>query len=967
MMRKCFATLLILIFVLSWISGCANLDVKIDNVYIVSNAVKYLQDEEVPDTGADRLTARLAKNEAEGMQFIVKPNQTISNVKMTVSELKDGQGNQFAAENVEAFRQYYIDTQPTSPEYESVSGMIPDALIPLVYEDLNSVDVEAGKNQGFWITVTAPKDQPAGVYTGSVTLTYDGGVTEIPVEVEVWDFELPDEPSFASAYGLWDSNAWKYMTRLGATEGVEYYDFVQQYYEFLLNYRVTPTSLPFESTGAQDPVAYAEKIIRFLQEHPRASGFQLHLNVSDLIETEQAPQWFITVCNILRENGVLDKAFTYMFDEPGDTGVINDRIKTAVAAVRSGVPDIRNLITTAPRESLYGVVDPWCGIWSSKTLMENEVRDRQALGEEVWWYGCVGPRAPYPTYHTPDALMSSRLVHWMQKDWNIQGNLYWATMLTDKLNEEGDAFDAERNIWSDPNVIDQSPGDGYLVYVGAKNDGVINRNIPVPTLRLESIRDGSEDFEYLTILQNQIEQTLQKWGITDVTADQIMDTYYAPLYNTMGDFDRNPEQMLKMRERVAHDIMNPEAIVAVFAELTTENPNMRKVTVYAEPGAEVSIDGQTVSGEEKGAYSEYSYVFDMNVEPDFKDIEVVVNGETYGRTLKSIEDYEYMELGEAVVMENVQALGIPEDLVSMREMYDANMFQPIEEANIGSLQDQLSADGNSARVPILISDDESYAMKVKDIIVGEVNSSIPLVIQNIPSDSVGSTEELTLYVPAGADVSVNGEKAEHIQTTDRYSQYYYPLNCGDEVDCFYTVTIVYNDQSETLTKLVKNKVKAAYSLLDLNDPDLFSNLQEANSDPEESATITAVTKEGVETSCADGSVSLAMMIFDTNSIAGHLQDFTPYNVIRVEITNTGAETTDGVKLLIDNGMDQLESATVCGPIDPGQTKIVYFKIPEMREASWKTIQAIILRPMDEDTTQTYRIKSISAVHHTEFE
>ena len=73
---------------------------------------------------------------------------------------------------------------------------------------------------------------------------------------------------------------------------------------------------------------------------------------------------------------------------------------------------------------------------------------------------------------------------------------------------------------------------------------------------------------------------------------------------------------------------------------------------------------------------------------------------------------------------------------------------------------------------------------------------------------------------------------------------------------------------------MKNKVKAAYSLLDLNDPDLFSNLQEANSDPEESATITAVTKEGVETSCADGSVSLAMMIFDTNSIAGHLQDFT---------------------------------------------------------------------------------------------
>ena len=967
MTKKWIAVLLVAVFAVSLISGCAISRLKIDNVYIVSNAEKYKQDETVPNTGVDKLTAKLAKNEAEGMQFIVKFDQDVSNMKMTVSELKDDQGNSFAAENVEAFRQYYIYTESNSTEYKNKSGMYPDALIPLAYEDLNTVNIEAGKNQGFWITVTAPKDQPAGIYTGAVTLTYDGGEIQIPVEVEVWDFELPEESSFTSAYVSWESTAWDYMNRMNATEGVEYYDFVLEYYEFFLDYRISGTMLPFEATGWMDPVAYANKITQFLQEHPRTSGFQIYLNVDDLISSGKAPQWFVTMCDVLRENGVLDKMYTYMFDEPGDTTVVNDRIKTAINVIKASVPDARNVVTTAPRESLYGTVDPWCGIWSSKTLMENYVRDRQALGEEVWWYGCVAPRAPYPTYHLQDALMSSRLVHWMQKDWNIQGNLYWATMLANKLDPAHSTFTAERNIWEDPNVIDEAPGDGYLVYIGAKNDGVINRNIPVPTLRLESVRDGSEDFEYLTILQNRIEQTLQQWGITDVTADQIMDTYYAPLYNTMGDFDRNPEQMLKMRERVAHDIMNPEAIVAVFAELTTENPNMRKVTVYAEPGAEVTIDGQTVSGEEKGAYSEYSYVFDMNVEPDFKDIEVVVNGQTYSRTLKSIEDYEYMELGEAVVMENVQALGIPEDLVSMREMYDANMFKPINTSNIGSLEGQLSGGGSGARVPILISDDEAHSAEVKKVVAGEINSTIPLVVRNISSGSAGSTEELTLYVPAGAEVSVNGETAQHVKTTDTYSEYHYTLDCKGIVNCFYTVTVTYNGQTETVTKLVKNKVTAAYSLIDLSDSDLLANLQAANNSPNSDATVNNVTGDGVEVTFPVVGNASATFSVDTNSIAGNLMDFTPYNAICLEITNTGDTATEGVELMLNNGRDRALSETICGRINPGQTKIVYFEIPEMRETLLRVIREVLIRPVDPSTEQTYTIKSMSAVYTTEFE
>ncbi len=357
----------------------------------------------------------------------------------------------------------------------------------------------------------------------------------------------------------------------------------------------------------------------------------------------------------------------------------------------------------------------------------------------------------------------------------------------------------------------------------------------------------------------------------------------------------------------------------------------------------------------------------MNVEPDFKDIEVVVNGQTYSRTLKSIEDYEYMELGEAVVMENVQALGIPEDLVSMREMYDANMFKPINASNIGSLEGQLSGGGSGARLPILISDDAAHSAEVKKVVAGEINSTIPLVVRNISSGSAGSTEELTLYVPVGAEVSVNGETAQHVKTTDTYSEYHYTLDCKGIVNCFYTVTVVHNGQTETVTKLVKNKVTAAYSLIDLSDSGLLANLQAANNNPSSDATVNNVTGDGVEVTFPVVGNASAMLSVDTNSIAGNLTDFTPYNAICVEITNTGDTATEGVELMLNNGRDRALSETICGRINPGQTKIVYFEIPEMRETLQRVIREVIIRPVDPSTEQTYTIKSMSAVYTTEFE
>lgn len=99
----------------------------------------------------------------------------------------------------------------------------------------------------------------------------------------------------------------------------------------------------------------------------------------------------------------------------------------------------------------------------------------------VWLYRA---EQPYPTYQIDDALISSRIVSWMQKDYGLAGNLYWETVFwtryRDEVREKTDVYEG------DPMHFPGDNGDGYLVYPG----DVYGIDGPVGSIRLESIRDG---------------------------------------------------------------------------------------------------------------------------------------------------------------------------------------------------------------------------------------------------------------------------------------------------------------------------------------------------------------------------------------------------------------------------------------------------------------------------------------------
>ena len=91
----------------------------------------------------------------------------------------------------------YVDVVFPTDE-TGVAAPWPDPLPPF----REPIDVAAGANQPLWVRVKTPSDLPAGTYRGSLRVHADGFDAETPLQVDVYDFELPNRMTCVSAFGL---------------------------------------------------------------------------------------------------------------------------------------------------------------------------------------------------------------------------------------------------------------------------------------------------------------------------------------------------------------------------------------------------------------------------------------------------------------------------------------------------------------------------------------------------------------------------------------------------------------------------------------------------------------------------------------------------------------------------------------------------------------------------------------------
>ena len=467
-----------------------------------------------------------ARNEYEGGQIILTAEKAVESYDVLVSDLKAADGTEYAAENIAIYHEKYYFVSSGKDYYTQV-GYFPDCLLPFeLAKQAGENRVEADRNQGVYLSFFVPAEQEAGVYTGSIQIVADGTVNTVPVSLTVYGATVSEEVHADSAFSL----AW-YLWR-GELDTT--LDMRMEYAEFLAEYRLSGYDI-FRSLEFKSPAEIEKYIdtVTALAKEPKIASLKLRAlkrTVSDytvdgvnygnvkvsVLDEEAMADFMVAFAERSFEEGfdILSKLFIYEIDEPELNGfTANDltafgesvrltkerAVNTLNAnrtrynadpalfdAVIKSIEEMPNIVTC---NSDWGELShtTYCPYFSNVNNPTDLSDFQESSFSEIWWYGCNVPNSPYPTYHIGDTLLSARLASWMQYDYNIAGNLYWAV---DYYPNDSENYYTENGSY----LIE---GEGVLTYPG-KPYGAEG---PLPSMRLEAIRDGLEEYELLRSLE----------------------------------------------------------------------------------------------------------------------------------------------------------------------------------------------------------------------------------------------------------------------------------------------------------------------------------------------------------------------------------------------------------------------------------------------------------------------------------
>ena len=669
-MKKKSITTLLAVSVLLSCYGCndkkAETVHKVD-VWTAASTEKLMRDVDYSARyGEDTLTIKAFKNEYESAQIVVSSEGNYT-YEVTPSALKNGNGDVLSADAFELYHEKYINVSKKRDENSPTPvGYYPDALLPLEKAVEYGENVLTGKNQGIWVTLKVPKEQPSGTYTGEFTVKVNGRTEKVPVNVTVYDYTLSDEVHSKSSFAV----GYEY---LGWGELDTSVEMQEAYYEALLEYRLNGQNLPGNELIYVRPEG--EELERFLYyadkytKDPRCSSFNLPFTMTTAVYdgAENKSVDFELFAVLLREmakysveNNVnlFEKASTYFifFDEydlNGSTHVANYNLNKAVEVCEAVATELADTLTCNDAGFLQTVLSDLAGIKHKvvgnltdglqvekavsvpliSKYHSQEGRDRytqfaeDCYGEdaEMWAYTCLEPRTPHPTYHIEDILLSSRLMGWMMYDYDIVGNLYWETALyTWRESAFGDY--QLQDYYDTAMRYPATNGDGFLFYPG-RDYGVYG---PIGTVRLHSIRDGNEDYDLMYAL----EEMYAQYGVNEEAFDRLYDLLTQKLYaGTMVRIrDGLGDYFAQSREQLAQLLEVASNTGTAIADIQASEGNT-VVTLTAPADVTLKRDGKALTPVATGERNEYKLTVEMTQEQNYLDVTATKGDKTYALQL----------------------------------------------------------------------------------------------------------------------------------------------------------------------------------------------------------------------------------------------------------------------------------------------------------------------------------------------
>lgn len=564
-------------------------------LWSASSAWKVAKTRPVPSKTAKVLEVSLAQNEREAVQFVVSPGAELRGLAVSCDPLTGPEGAILAVENVEVLRVRYVDVKQQTDAWGAVAPW-PDPLPPIKAP----LTLGAKENHPFWVRVFAPKGTPAGEYRGTIRLNADAYSAEVPLRVNVYEFELPDRMTCETAFGFDPGAVYRYQKIADPEQRKQV---LEKYWASLAAHHISPYHptpnveptvnwvklgpnegaelSPEDRTLCQanaltpiiDWTAWDAEIERVFDKYqfrnfrlgiPGIGGGDFQGFKDGTRERELAfDNYCRTVQEHLREKGLLDAAYVYWTDEPTK----NDypAVMAGFNRLKKAAPDIRRMLTEEVQPELVGGPNLWCPM--TMTYNHERAEERRKAGEHFWWYVCTIPKRPFCGLFIDHPGVDFRMWLWQTWYYGVEGILIWQS----NLWTTGCAYpDKPQNPYEDPmswmhgygtKPGEKRPwgnGDGRFMY---PPEAAADANPPQPVLdgpvdsmRWEMLRDGIEDYEYFVILKRLIGEQRNMLSKGQLKKVEALLTVPESIFVNLKDYTKDPAPLEKRREQIARAI-----------------------------------------------------------------------------------------------------------------------------------------------------------------------------------------------------------------------------------------------------------------------------------------------------------------------------------------------------------------------------------------------------------------------------
>jgi hypothetical protein len=330
-------------------------------------------------------------------------------------------------------------------------------------------------NTDIWIALhTAPESQ-TGTYDGQIWLQGDDKIIRVPLQIRVWKFSLAGDLPITIESAL--QNKQDQLSRYQVKTAAQFKEITQSYQAFLRPYKINALAGAYPHPRLQQfkGISPAEQLkehyanVTYILENLGYKSFTvgrvrgITRATTDLEGfSREAQEFYAEEMHFLRERGWENRMEIVSFDEPSPEFI--PIVAKANEIIRKAAPGVKIDIHYEPDPRLFGLIDIWTA-YAGRINWENLAAAR-LRGDKIRLY--------YNQFHGLDyPPVYQRVLGWILFQYKFDGYTFWGG-----------------NYWKDDPWTTASQHRGSWFYPNPSN------GMPWPSVRLEALRDGFQDYQY---------------------------------------------------------------------------------------------------------------------------------------------------------------------------------------------------------------------------------------------------------------------------------------------------------------------------------------------------------------------------------------------------------------------------------------------------------------------------------------